>query len=63
MPKAADAEARVTLKVQAVTAYSTANVDKDAHEQSYALANPPSPVMESFVGDVEKCVNKGKYFQ
>ena len=29
------------------------SADKDAHEHSYALVNPPSPAMEVSVGDVE----------
>ena len=38
---------------------STANVDKDAHEHIYVLANLPSPVMAIFVGDVENVSKQG----
>ena len=50
VPKAADA---------GPVAASLANVDKEAHEHSYALANPPSPAMEISVGDVENISMEG----
>jgi hypothetical protein len=57
VPKAADAGPSIT-QVQAVAA-SLANVDKEAHEHSNALANPPSPAMEISVGDVENISMEG----
>jgi hypothetical protein len=56
VPNTADAEPRVTPQE---AASFTANVVKDAHEHSYALANPPSHAKEVSVGDVENMSMQG----
>jgi hypothetical protein len=56
---ARDAEARGIPPAQEIAASSTAKVEKDAHEHNYALANPPSPVMEISIGDFQNSSLEG----
>ena len=59
LPKATDAESREIPPAKEVAASSTANVEKDAQEHNYVFANPPSPVMQISIGDIQNSSMEG----